>query len=92
MSVLTIGTLEAKIREQSETIKGYQSVVNIANASNATQQRCIDNLKKTIKGLDRATVEYTRIIAERDAEIARLNKELDAVFGVHRSTKTQEDK
>jgi chromosome segregation ATPase len=32
----------------------------------------IDSLKETIKGLDRATVEYTRIIAEKDETIDTL--------------------
>jgi prefoldin subunit 5 len=47
-------------------------LIDIHNQTNAEQQTCIDNLKKTIKGLDRATVEYTRIITEKDKTIDTL--------------------
>jgi hypothetical protein len=43
-------------------------------------QQTIERQAETIKGLDRATVEYTRIIAKKDEEIQTLNDELLTAF------------
>jgi len=60
------------MRTKQDYENAFKVVQEIAEMNIKEKDDRIAGLKETIKGLDRATVEYTRIIAEKDERISTL--------------------